>query len=107
MTFTPFLNAYFFTMHSELSGDGGDMVQGKAEAAWVRVKNTLPRSWLNGCLFWPVVTGFSFSFVPPRNRSIFAGVAAIGWQTYLGLVNQRAKVRELSSGENALMKAIT
>ena len=71
------------------------------------MKNTLPRSWLNGCLFWPVVTTFSFSFVPPRNRSIFAGVAAIGWQTYLGLVNQRAKVRELGSGGDASMKAIT
>ena len=53
------------------------------------------------------MTAFLFSFVPPENRSIFAGVAAIGWQTYLGLVNQRAKVRELSSGGDASMKAIT
>ena len=79
----------------------------KAEAAWVRAKNTLPRSWLNGCLFWPIMTVFLFSFMPPENRSIFAGVAAIGRQTHLGLVNQRMKVGELSSGGDASMKAIT
>ena len=104
LTFAPFLNAYFFTMHSGLAGDGGDTVQGKAEAAWVRVKTTLPRSWLNGCLFWPVVTAFSYSFVAPRNRSIFAGVAAIGWQTYLGLVNATARLSELSSSAGASVK---
>ena len=96
--FAPALNAYFFTVHSVLSDDSGYTWQAKAEAAWIRVKNTVPRSWMNGCLFWPAVTGFSFSFVPPVHRSIFAGVAAIGWQTYLGLVNQRAKTEELNRG---------
>ena len=98
VVFAPSLNTYFFAVHSVLSAEGGYAWQAKAEAAWVRVKTTLPRTWMNGCLFWPAVTAFSFSFVPSRNRSIFAGVAAIGWQTYLGLVNQRAKMEELNRG---------
>ena len=97
VVFAPVLNTYFFTVHSVLSGDSGYTWQAKAEAAWVRVKNTVPRSWLKGCLFWPAVTAFSFSFVPPMHRSIFAGVAAIGWQTYLGLLNQRAKMKEVNT----------
>ena len=96
VVFAPVLNTYFFTVHSVLSSDSGYTWQAKAEAAWLRVKSTVPRSWMNGCFFWPAVTAFSFSFVPPMHRSIFAGVAAIGWQTYLGLVNQSAKMEELS-----------
>lgn len=53
---------------------------------------------MNGCLFWPAVTAFSFSFVPPRNRGIFASVAAISLQTYLGLVIRRVKLEELNRG---------
>ena len=105
MIYAPLLNAYFFTMHSILSGHGGDTMAGRTYAAWIRVKNTLPQSWMSGCFFWPAVTAFSFSFVPPGNRSLFSGVAAIGWQTYLGLVNQKARQKELSSGIDASVKA--
>ena len=75
-------------MQSLLSGDG-------VEAAWERIKHTVPISWYNSCKIWPAVTAFSFTFVQPQHRSVFAGVAAIGWQTYLSLLNQRAAEREL------------
>jgi protein Mpv17 len=35
-----------------------------------------------------------FAFIPIEYRSIFGGVIAIGWQTYLSLLNQRAAAVE-------------
>lgn len=113
IVFAPFFNSYFFGMQALLSykpkhnhdtvvKDGEDGEDGKAEGAWTldakvrvedawdRICQTVPVSWWNSCKFWPVVTAFSFTFVEPRSRSVFAGIVAIGWQTYLGLVNQRA-----------------
>lgn len=59
-----------------------------------RIKHTVPVSWVNSCKIWPAVTAFSFTFIPIQFRSIFGGVIAIGWQTYLSLLNQRAAAEE-------------
>ena len=63
-----------------------------------RIKNTVPTSWINSCKLWPIVTAFSFTYIPIQYRSIFGGVIAIGWQTYLSLLNQRAAALELGAG---------
>lgn len=81
--FAPFFNSYFFGMHALLAGQS---VQGAVET----VKIALPVSWINSCKFWPVVTAGIFAFVKPQHRSVAAGMVAIGWQTYLGILNQRA-----------------
>ncbi|KAF2498558.1 hypothetical protein BU16DRAFT_434815, partial [Lophium mytilinum] len=87
--FTPIFNCYFFAMQSALTGaTPAEIVK--------RVKDTVPVSWVNSCKIWPAVTAFSFTFVPFQYRSIFAGVIAIGWQTYLSLLNQRAAAMEES-----------
>lgn len=99
--FAPVISTYFFTMQSLLAGNGGDSLQGKADAAWARVKTTVPTSWMTGLWFWPFVTGFSFSVVSPMNRSIFNGVAGVCWQSYLGVLNNRAKARERELGSGA------
>lgn len=59
-----------------------------------RIKNTVPTSWYNSCKLWPAVTAFSFTYIPIEYRSIFGGVIAIGWQTYLSLLNTRAAAKE-------------
>lgn len=87
--FTPIFNSYFFGMQSLLSGASFDEIV-------ERIKNTVPTSWINSCKFWPAVTAFSFTYVPIQYRSIFGGVIAIGWQTYLNLLNQRAAAQELA-----------
>lgn len=108
IAFAPVFNSYFFSMQSLLSfqspkRSGGDSsedegfsldIEERLEDAWQRIKTTVPTSWYNSCKFWPAVTAFSFTFVQPRSRSVFAGCVAIGWQTYLGLVNQRAVAGE-------------
>jgi len=43
-----------------------------------------------------MVTAFSFTYVPIPYRSVFGGVIAIGWQTYLNLLNQQAAALEKS-----------
>jgi protein Mpv17 len=100
--FAPIFNTYFFGMQSLLTGGGWtDIVE--------RVKHTLPRSLVNSWKLWPAVTAFSFAFVPLQFRSLFAGksctgrrsakltdagVIAIGWQTYLSILNQKAAAAE-------------
>lgn len=65
-----------------------------------RIKHTVPVSWVNSCKLWPAVTAFMFAFVPLEYRSIFGGVIAIGWQTYLSLLNQRAAAQEEQDEEH-------
>jgi protein Mpv17 len=73
-----------------------------------RIKNTVPTSWINSCKVWPAVTAFSFTYIPIQYRSIFGGVIAIGWQTYLSLLNQRAAALELGElGGGAKNAAVT
>ncbi|KAF2204116.1 hypothetical protein GQ43DRAFT_446956 [Delitschia confertaspora ATCC 74209] len=87
IVFTPVFNSYFFGMQSLLTGATGEEIV-------ERIRNTVPVSWVNSCKIWPVVTAFSFAYVPLEYRSIFGGVIAIGWQTYLSLLNQRAALQE-------------
>jgi hypothetical protein len=85
--FTPIFNTYFFGMQSLLSGD-------TLPEIWDRIKRTVPTSIINSCKLWPAVTAFSFTFIDAQYRSIFAGVIAIGWQTYLSFLNRRAEMAE-------------
>jgi protein Mpv17 len=87
IVFTPIFNSYFFGMQSALSGAGLSEIM-------ERIKNTVPTSWKNSWKLWPVVTAFSFAFVRVELRGLFAGVIAIGWQTYLSILNQRAAKME-------------
>jgi len=97
--FTPCFNTYFFGMQSLLSGDS-------LPAVWERVKATVPTSIVNSCKLWPAVTAFSFTFIPIEYRSVFAGVIAIGWQTYLAFLNRRAEQMEAMREEEAQELAV-
>ncbi|EAW07448.1 Mpv17/PMP22 family protein [Aspergillus clavatus NRRL 1] len=81
--FTPVFNTYFFSLHSLLAG-------ASLEETWERLKVALPVSITNSVKLWPAVTAFSFTYVSPEFRSIFSGVIAVGWQTYLSWLNQKA-----------------
>ncbi|KAE8143343.1 hypothetical protein BDV38DRAFT_277370 [Aspergillus pseudotamarii] len=91
--FTPVFNTYFFSVHSLLSG-------ATFEETWERLKKALPVSITNSAKLWPAVTAFSFMYVPPQFRNIFSGVIAVGWQTYLSWLNQKA-AREVEANELA------
>ena len=98
IVFTPVFNSYFFGMQSLLSGDG-------FVNAWERIKRTVPASFINSCKLWPAVTAFNFTYVLPQYRALFAGVVAVGWQSYLSLLNFRAaneekKMKELAINES-------
>ncbi|KAK4613628.1 hypothetical protein CLAFUW4_09558 [Fulvia fulva] len=84
MVFTPIFDTYFFGMHTLLAG-------GTLRDARERVVKTVPTSFVNSWKGWPLVTAFTFTFVRPVNRSVVAGVVAIGWQTYLSWLNRDAE----------------
>ena len=71
-------------MQSLLAGDSLAQV---AE----RIKNTVPVSVVNSLKIWPAVTAISFTFIPLEYRSLFVGVIAVGWQTYLSYLNRLAE----------------
>ncbi|KAI3556816.1 dihydroorotate dehydrogenase [Colletotrichum abscissum] len=85
--FTPVFNSYFFGMQAFLAGDNFDQIID-------RIRQCVPVSIVNSCKLWPAVTAFSFSFIPMEYRSVFSGVIAVGWQTYLSFLNRQAEVVE-------------
>lgn len=103
IVFTPIFNSYFFGMQALLSGD-------TFADAWERIKRTVPTSFINSCKLWPAVTAFNFTYIQPQYRALFAGqshsrnlgkvanidlgVVAVGWQSYLSWLNQRAASEE-------------
>ena len=87
LVFTPVFNSYFFGMQSLLSGD-------TVLEAWERIKKTVPTSFINSWKLWPAVTAFSFTYIQPQYRAVFAGVVAVGWQSYLSWLNQKAANEE-------------
>ncbi|KAK6819475.1 hypothetical protein PG987_015958 [Apiospora arundinis] len=85
--FTPVFNTYFFGSQALLSGD-------TLQQSWDRVCATVPVSVVNSCKIWPVVTAISFAYLPLEYRALFAGVVAVGWQTYLSFLNRQAEAVE-------------
>ncbi|BDD64343.1 hypothetical protein MAP00_009170 [Monascus purpureus] len=83
MIYTPIFNAYFFAAQSLLAGAG-------LMETYERLKVALPQSIRNSVKLWPAVTAFSFTFIAPEYRSVFGGLIAVGWQTYLSWLNQEA-----------------
>lgn len=85
--FTPIFNTYFFGSQAILSGES-------LPETWERIKRTVPVSFANSLKLWPAVTAFSFTFIPIEYRSIFAGVIAVGWQTYLSFLNRQTEMAQ-------------
>lgn len=80
LVYTPLFNSYFFGLQSLLSGS-------TRQEAKERVVRTVPVSWANSWKVWPAVMSFNFMYIPMQYRSVFAGVIAVGWQTYLSWLN--------------------
>jgi hypothetical protein len=88
LAFTPLFNTYFFGMQALLSHWHNPFTATGLEAIVEHIKRTVPTSFVNSCKLWPLVTAFSFTFLPPDFRNIFGGVVAIGWQAYLSFLNR-------------------
>lgn len=61
---------------------------------WERVREKVPVTWLNSWKLWPAVIAFNLAFIPHHFRAIVAGVASVGWQTYLSIQNKKAEMLE-------------
>ncbi|OAA45427.1 Mpv17/PMP22 family protein [Metarhizium rileyi] len=87
LCFTPVFSTYFFGGQALLSGE-------TLEATAQRVRDTVPTTWLNSFKVWPATVAFSMALLPFEFRSIFSGVVAVGWQTYLSYLNRQAELLE-------------
>ncbi|KZZ92460.1 Mpv17/PMP22 family protein [Moelleriella libera RCEF 2490] len=87
LVLAPTFSTYFFGAQALLSGES-------MEATARRIKETVPVSWINALKVWPATVAFSMAFLPFEFRSIFAGLVAVGWQTYLSFLNRKAELLE-------------
>ncbi|KAL9083387.1 MAG: hypothetical protein Q9165_008537 [Trypethelium subeluteriae] len=95
LVFTPLFLTYFFTAHALLT----PLLCAAPDPARLpsptqladKLAETVPRGFVNSWRLWPAVTAVSFTVVQPQYRAVFAGVVAVGWQTYLGILNLRAR----------------
>lgn len=94
--FTPIFSTYFFGMQSLLAG-------ASLTETWERVKRAVPPSIINSLKLWPAVTAISFMYVPAHFRALFGGTVAVGWQTYLSWLNQKA-AKEVAAEEKEEQK---
>ncbi|KAF2230243.1 hypothetical protein EV356DRAFT_436637, partial [Viridothelium virens] len=98
LVFTPLFLSYFFTAHALLTpllcaSPSPAQLPSPTQLA-EKLGETVPRGFVNSWKLWPAVTAVSFTVVQPQYRAVFAGVVAVGWQTYLGILNLRAGERE-------------
>lgn len=91
IVYTPIFSTYFFSMQSLLTG-------ASLSETWERLKIAVPNSLMNSVKLWPAVTAFNFMYVPVHFRMVFGGTVAVGWQTYLSWLNQKA-AREVAAAE--------
>ena len=91
LCFVPVFGTYFFSMQAALAGEN-------VEAIWDRVRRGVPVSFANSWKVWPAATAFSFTYIPLEYRSLFSGVIAVGWQTYMSYLNRM--VEEAASKES-------
>lgn len=89
LVFTPLFLTYFFGMQSMLSGQS---FMGIVE----RIRDGVPVSFVNSWKIWPAATAVTMTVIPAHFRNVFVGLVAIGWQTYLSLINARAARLEAS-----------
>lgn len=71
-------------MQALLAGDGPAEI-------WDRIKQTVPKTVANSWKLWPFVNVINFSIMPVEFRGVFAGLVAMGWQTYLTWLNRQAE----------------
>lgn len=60
------------------------LLEGRSvQQAKEKVTNDLTSTWLTGALYWPIVSGLNFRFVPFDYRPLFGGLAGAAWGTYM------------------------
>lgn len=87
VTFAVAFPVYFFTGQALLAGEN---MQRTAE----RLRDTMGPVWYNSWKVWPLTTAINITYIPLAYRALFAGVVAIGWQTYLSWMNRQAELVE-------------
>lgn len=53
-----------------------------------RLKQLLPKTVVNGFLFWTPLVYVNFLYINPSSRMLFMNSAAVAWNSYLSLVSK-------------------
>jgi len=59
---------------------------------WIsKIRNDLPRAWVAGLGFWPLVDLISYSMVPPQYIPLFVNMCSLFWTIYLSLIANKSQ----------------
>lgn len=81
--FAPVLNCLFFTVMTALDGKPSQIPD--------RIKQSLLPQLMKHWSYWPLVQLYNFNYVPPHLRVLFGNCAALFWNMYLSIRNNRKK----------------
>jgi hypothetical protein len=81
-----------------LTFTGLNFLHGRSfDTAIVKIQSDLPRTYLSGACYWPLVSAFNFRFTPLEYRPLFGSIAGVLWNIYLSVIaNQPPKSVEPS-----------
>jgi len=58
---------------------------------WIRkIRTDLPRAWLAGSSFWPLVDILSYSVIPKTYIPLFINLCSLVWNVYLSWISNRS-----------------
>jgi protein Mpv17 len=83
LLFSPTFLLIFFSFNGIVEGKGRDEIIHRLELGY---KKVLIGNWT----IWPLVQLVNFKFVPLNYQTVMVNTVALGWNTYLNLVNQEA-----------------
>jgi hypothetical protein len=65
-----------------------------------KVSKRAPEAFMGGCVFWPLVNVFNFTFIPATARVPYLATAGAFWNTFLSWLNNRGELAERLARES-------
>ncbi|KAL2918128.1 Protein required for ethanol metabolism [Polyrhizophydium stewartii] len=87
LVFAPTFIAIFFSATGFMEGL-------TPEAVWDKLKSGYPTALAGNYKLWPAVQLVNFYLVPLHHQALVVNTIALGWNTYLSVINQRSTFKE-------------
>mmetsp|Transcript_22951 Transcript_22951/g.63941 ORF Transcript_22951/g.63941 Transcript_22951/m.63941 type:complete len:242 (-) Transcript_22951:1451-2176(-) len=62
-----------------------------SQAVAQRIQTKVPEALMAGCVFWPVVNSFNFTFIAPAYRVLYTAAVGSTWNVYLNWHNSQRR----------------
>ena len=84
LLFAPTFTAVFFTYNGLMDGDSFDKIYKRLQKGYFTALKA-------NYAVWPAVQLINFGFVPLNYQTVVVNTLALGWNTYMNILNQKSK----------------